>query len=94
MSNDSLTVTVDQLAELLRGLGLDPVDMADIRSIHAEFGRVEVVRSRRDEQGRHYFAGRDIATETVVIAITDAPRQPVAVDVTTLRDSEPRYVVG
>lgn len=70
MSNDPHTITLDRLGELLRGLGLDPVDLSDLRSIHMEGGKVEVIRYRRNEEGNTYLVGpNELATETVTIRI-------------------------
>ncbi|MEV4197012.1 hypothetical protein [Micromonospora globbae] len=70
MSNDPHTITLGKLAELPRGLGLDPVDLGDIKSVHVEGQKVTVVRFRRNEHGRHYLVGPgEAATETVTIRV-------------------------
>ncbi|MFI6228883.1 hypothetical protein ACIBCR_16390 [Micromonospora echinospora] len=69
MSNDPYRITRAQIEGLLRGLGLDPVDLRQIRSIHMTGTKVEVVRARLDEAGRMHPVGNEVATETVTIAI-------------------------
>lgn len=68
MSNDPRRISVDRVAELLRGLGLDPVDPRDVRSVTIDPQGVEVVRYRRNDDGSTYlgFGGQPI-TETVTI---------------------------
>ncbi|GLY21696.1 hypothetical protein [Micromonospora sp. NBRC 101691] len=69
MSNDPHRITRAQIEELLRGLGLDPVDLRQIMSIHMAGTKIEIVRARLDEAGRMYPVGNEIAAETVTIAI-------------------------
>lgn len=68
MSNDPLTVPFDRIIELIRGLGIDPVDPDDIRRITIDPQGIEVVRYRRSETGgvRLGFAENPL-TETVTI---------------------------
>jgi len=69
MSNQPHTIPLDRVLELIRGLGIE-VDAADLKSIHVEAGRVEVVRYRRNETGHKYIVGpNELATETVTIVI-------------------------
>lgn len=72
MSNDPLTIPLDKLLDLVRGLGLDPVDANDLKSIHMDAGTVTVVRFRRDEAGMMRLAGDGLSvlTETVTIKVT------------------------
>lgn len=71
MSNDPHTITLDRLIELVAGLGIDTTDIrSNMRSIHIEAGRVEVVRFRRNEAGKIYTVGsNEVATETITIAV-------------------------
>lgn len=94
MSNDPLTIPLDRVVELLRGLGVEPADPRHLKSVLVRPGAVEVVRYRTDDGGKHYLAGDYTATETIVIAILDAPPEPYAADITTLGDPEPRRTVG
>jgi hypothetical protein len=73
MSNDPLRIHVDKLGELLRGFGLDPVDLADIRAVHILPEGITVIRMRRDERGRRVVVDDDVALETVTIRL-DATR--------------------
>jgi len=73
MSNDPLRIPLSRLGDLLKGFGLDPVDLDDLRSVNITSGKIEVVRFRSDT-GEHRVAlpGTDeIATETVTIALVD-----------------------
>lgn len=94
MSNDPNTIPLDKLADLLCGIGLDPVDMADICSVHMEAGRIQVVRCRLNDRGEKFVAGNEVATETVTIGIEPRLRQVAAVDISAFGDTERRYVVG
>lgn len=69
MSNDPLSIHLDKLAELLRGFGLDPVDVNTLQAVNIEPHGITVVRQRLDERGRAYVVGNEIATETVTIRI-------------------------
>jgi hypothetical protein len=70
MSSDPHSIPLDRLIELVAGLGIDTTRPQDIRSIHIENRKVEVVRFRRNESGRKYTVGpNEVATETVTIAI-------------------------
>ncbi len=73
MSNDPLRVSLIRVAEFLREVGLDPVDVKDIASVHFDPGCLTVVRHRRDENGRMLVAGDDVTSETVTIRIDDGP---------------------
>lgn len=71
ISEDPLTIEFDKLIDLIRGLGLDPVDPADVRSITIDPHGVQVVRYRRTETGRRPLGfGEQPITETVTIGIT------------------------
>ena len=74
MVKDALTITLGQLVDLLRGLGVEP-DLENLHAVNIEAGRVTVVRYRRDDAGRmHLIPGtNDRATETVTIALVGAP---------------------
>jgi hypothetical protein len=67
-SNDPLTVPFDKVIELLRGVGIDPVDPGDIRRCTIDPEGIEVVRYRRTDAGhiRLGFANQPL-TETVTI---------------------------
>jgi hypothetical protein len=93
MSNDPLTITLDRIVELLRGLGVEPADPRDLKSVFIRPGAVEVVRYRKDARGKHYIAGDGLATQTTVIAILDSPPEPRVLDTTTLGDAEPKRQV-
>jgi len=70
MSNDPVRISLDRLAELLRGLGLDPVDLKHTVSIHVDRWKVTVVRDRCDEAGNPVvLGGNEVATETVTIGL-------------------------
>jgi hypothetical protein len=70
MSNDPLTIKLDKLVELIRALGLDPVDPADIRRITMGEDGIEITRYRRDEAGHMLVGfGNKPLTETVTIRI-------------------------
>jgi hypothetical protein len=70
ISNDPLIIGFDKLVELIRGLGLDPVDPRDIRRITIDPHGVEVVRVRRDENNLLRLGfGEKPLTETVTIGI-------------------------
>lgn len=76
MSNDPLLVDFDKLVELIRGLGLDPVDPNDIRKVTIDGLGVEVIRYRRTESGGlHIGFNNQPLTETVLIGMkrADAP---------------------
>jgi hypothetical protein len=73
MSNDPLAIPLERVADLLRGLGLDPVNLADIRSVHIESGAATVVRCRRNESGGMVVTDNDVLTETVTIRIDAEP---------------------
>lgn len=68
MSKDPHVITLDRVAELLVGLGLDP-DMDTLKAVHIEPHGITVRRARVDEQGRQYVVGDEVATETVTIRI-------------------------
>jgi hypothetical protein len=70
MSNDPLRIHVDKVIELLKGLGLDPVDPRDIKSVYIDAESVTVVRFRRTETGSMVLIGEgEVATETVTIRL-------------------------
>ena len=69
MSNQPHTISLNRLLDLVRGLGIE-VEPADLKSVHMEAGRVELVRFRRNDAGQKYAVGpNELATETVTIAI-------------------------
>jgi hypothetical protein len=67
-SKDPLLVPYDKLLELIRGLGLNPVEPADIQRITIDGDGVEIVRYRRTAKGALLlgFGDRPL-TETVTI---------------------------
>jgi hypothetical protein len=67
-SNDPLRVPFDRLIEMIRELGVDPVDPSDIRRITIDPMGIEVVRYRRTATGGMVmgFADQPL-TETVTI---------------------------
>jgi len=68
ISNDPLRISIDKVAELLRGLGLDPVDPRDIRRVVIDPDGIEIVRYRRDENGRQFLGfGEKPISETITI---------------------------
>ncbi|MEU1240039.1 hypothetical protein ABZ388_06740 [Micromonospora parva] len=70
MSNDPARVPLSKVLAFLRDLGLDPVDADDLKSVSFGADGVEVVRYRRDEQGRMYLSNpNEVATETVTMAL-------------------------
>lgn len=70
ISNDPVSIEFDKLVELLRGLGLDPVDPTDIQRVTIDSHGVEVVRFRRDQAGQLYIGfGERPVSETVTIRI-------------------------
>lgn len=70
ISNDPTTIPLDKLVELIRGLGLDPVDPKDIQRITIDSYGVEVVRYRRSETGKLWLGwGEKPLTETVTIRL-------------------------
>lgn len=73
MSNDPVRVSLTKVADFLREIGLDPVDVKDLASAHFDPGCLTVVRHRRDADGRMYIAGDSVASETVTIRIDDGP---------------------
>lgn len=67
MSNEPHTISLDQVLELVRGLGIEP-DRQTLKSLHIEGCKVEVVRYRLNEDGRQYLVGpNELATETITI---------------------------
>jgi hypothetical protein len=68
VSDEPRTIMLAQIAKLIAGLGI-ATDVKDIRSIRMVPGKVELVRYRLTDDGRHFIAGDVVATETVVIAI-------------------------
>ncbi len=67
-SNDPLTVPFGRVIDLVRGLGVDPVEPGDIRRITIDPMGVEVVRFRRTETGGLILGfGEQPLTETVTI---------------------------
>lgn len=68
MSDEPRTITLAEITRLVAGLGIT-TDVKHIRSITMVPGKVELVRYRLTEDGRHFIAGDVVATETVVIAI-------------------------
>jgi hypothetical protein len=71
ISNDPLTIEFDKVVELIHGLGLDPADPKDIRRITIDGEGVEVIRYRRDNDGKLFIGFGDQAiTETVTIRFT------------------------
>lgn len=74
MIKDALEITLGQLADLLKGLGVEP-DLENLSMVRVEPGRVTVVRYRRDDAGNmHLIPGtNDVATETVTIALVGTP---------------------
>lgn len=94
MSNDPHIVPLAKVLDFLRDIGLDPVVAEDLASVHFDPGAVTVVRYRRNEAGRHYAAGDEIATETTVIRYEERRQEPVVLDVTQLNDAEPQREVG
>jgi hypothetical protein len=87
MSNDPLRVSLTRVAEFLREIGLDPVDVKDLASVHFDPGCLTVVRHRRDESGRMLVAGGGVTRETVTIRIDDGP------PVVTVKDGELHHEV-
>ncbi|WP_194821309.1 hypothetical protein [Micromonospora sp. S-DT3-3-22] len=70
MSNDTHRVPMSKVLAFLRDIGLDPVDASDLKSVTMDGGKVEVVRFRRDENGKMYVVGHnEVATETVTITL-------------------------
>jgi hypothetical protein len=72
VSNDPLVIGLSQVIELLRGIGLDPVEPRDLRAIHITPEGITVVRTRRDEDGHAFVVGDEIATETVTIRLENS----------------------
>lgn len=72
MSNDAHCITLTQLGEFLTQLGLDWTPN-EIRSIAIEPGKVTVVRTRYDEDGRtRVLPGHDEpASEIVTIPVVE-----------------------
>ncbi len=68
MSNEPHVITLQQVSNLLVGLGLDP-DLKNLRSVHMEGQCVTVVRNRRNDEGLHYVVGDELATETTTIRL-------------------------
>lgn len=73
MANDPHRITLDQLRDLLAGLGIEP-DVMTLRTIFIEPGKVTVVRMRLDENGNSYVLPEqnEVATETVTIAVVNS----------------------
>jgi hypothetical protein len=70
ISNDPLTIPFDRLIEMVRELGIDPVNPNDIRRITIDPMGVEVVRYRRTETGSMILGfGEQPLTETVTIRL-------------------------
>lgn len=68
ISNDPVSIEFDKLVEFIRNLGLDPVDPNDIRRITIDGLGIEVVRNRRDADGKHWIGFNDEPlSETVTI---------------------------
>ncbi len=74
MSNDPPAISLEKVADLLRGLGLDPVHVRDVAEVHITPGQVKVVRFRNNADGGRITVkgpdGPSAATETVTIGIT------------------------
>jgi hypothetical protein len=69
VSNDPLSIGLSKLAELLRGFGLDPVDVKTLKAVHILPDGITVIRHRLDERGRAVVVGDELATETVTIRL-------------------------
>jgi len=68
MSNDPRRINFDKVLDLVRGLGIDPVDPKDIRRVVIDPHGIEVVRFRREEDGRTFLGfGNQPITETITI---------------------------
>lgn len=74
-----------KVVEFLREVGLDPVDVRDLRSVHFDPGCMTIVRFRRNENGRLYIVGDDVATVTTLVQIDNGPPS------VTVRNGELRY---
>jgi hypothetical protein len=72
MSNDPLVIPLSKLTELLRGFGLDVEDITAIRAVHIVPDGITVIRTRRDEEGRSFVVGDEIASETVTIRLENS----------------------
>lgn len=70
MSTDPHTITFDQVRDLVAGLGLGR-DIENLRSVLIDPHGITVVRLRRNEAGRVYIVGDDVATETVTIKLVN-----------------------
>jgi hypothetical protein len=70
ISNDAITVTLDQVRSLLGDLGVEP-DTSDLRSVHIDPGVITVTRFRKNEEGRMVVlpGTSDVATVTTTIAV-------------------------
>jgi hypothetical protein len=68
ISNDPLCVPFDRVIEMVRELGVDPVNPSDIRRITIDPMGIEVVRYRRTATGSMVFGfAHEPLTETVTI---------------------------
>ena len=63
------TIGYAKLIALVIELGIE-TPANDIRSIHLEANRIEVVRYRRNADGHLFVAGNEPATETILIGVT------------------------
>lgn len=94
MENDPIRVPLVRVVEFLRDIGLDPVDVDDLRSVHFDPGVLTVTRYRRDELGRLVCSDNEVLTETTTIRVEGGTAEPNVVDVTEIGDAEPRHMVG
>jgi len=82
MSNDPIHVSLTRVADFLREIGLDLVEVKDLKSVHFDPGCLTVVRHRRDERGHMILAGDQPASEITTIRVDDGP------PVVTVKDGE------
>ena len=72
MSNDPTRIQLSKVVEFLREIGIDPVDVKSLRSVHFDPGVVTVVRQRQ-ENGRPFVVGQgdtaEVATEITTIMV-------------------------
>jgi hypothetical protein len=70
VSSDAHRITLDQIRDLLTGLGIEP-DTNRLMTVFIEPGKVTVVRKRQDENGRYVLLldHNEVATETTTIAV-------------------------
>lgn len=71
MSNDPSKIPLSKLEAFFRDLGLDPLDLSTLRSVHFDPGVVTVVRWRVNEHGQKYVVGEppELASETVTLEV-------------------------